>query len=303
MAYYGGRFGRSADDSTKDESGPFAVSTLAEDETIARLASGIKRFKLPAEYNFIKLLIQLGDGAKSTWAEQSLNLLAQLFEDRQQYDRAAGFWKQSIQLCGPGQEDYKQKRVDQILGNWAQFDPLRTAPAGTDATAYLLFRNGKKVAFEAYEIDVKKLLDDVKAYIKSRPNQLNWEQVNIQDVGWRLVQKDQKQYIGKQAAKWEMPLEPREKHFDKRVAVKVPIQRAGAYLIKGQMEGGNTTQIVLWVADTVLVKKTMDGGIYCFVADAVTGSRLPRPMSSSSAISRSGCATAHTRSTSRTRPS
>lgn len=59
MAYggYGGNVGRGGDNKSgkKDEAGPYAVSTLAEDETIARLADGVKRFKLPDEFNFIKL--------------------------------------------------------------------------------------------------------------------------------------------------------------------------------------------------------------------------------------------------------
>jgi hypothetical protein len=270
-AGYGRLIGRSEDDGRKDENGPYAVGTLKEDETIARLATGIKRFKLPEEFNFIKILQQVGDSGNKTYGENAVNLLAQLFEDRQQYDRAAEFWKKSIEAFGPGTENYKQKKVDQILGNWGRFDPNPTEPAGKEPVAHLVFRNGKKVSFEAYEIDVKKLLDDVKAYIKTKPRQLNWEQINIGDIGWRLVEKDQKQYIGKQAAKWEMALDPRDKHFDRRVPVTVPIKTPGAYLIKAQMDGGNLTQIVLWVADTIIVKKPLDNGSYYFLADAVSG--------------------------------
>ncbi len=47
------------------------------------------------------------------------------------------------------------------------FDPLATAPAGKDPVAYLLFRNGKHINFEAFEIDVQKVLADVKAYLQA----------------------------------------------------------------------------------------------------------------------------------------
>ena len=100
----------SDDDTRKDESGPYAVSTLTEDETIARLANGIKRFKLPFEFNFIRLFQTLGDKDKSTWGEQSLNQLGQIFEDRQQYDRSAEYWKKSIAGFGPGPNNWKQHR-------------------------------------------------------------------------------------------------------------------------------------------------------------------------------------------------
>ena len=41
-------FGRARPDAD-DKSGPYALHTLSDDETIARLATGLKRFKLPAE--------------------------------------------------------------------------------------------------------------------------------------------------------------------------------------------------------------------------------------------------------------
>ena len=90
----------------------------------------------------------------------------------------------------------------------------------------MLFRNGKHIAFEAHEIDVAKLLNDVKAYIKSKPGQLNWEQLNIDNVGWRLVEKNQLQYIkGKPVAQWEMDLKPHDKHFDKHIKVTIPVKK------------------------------------------------------------------------------
>src|SRR5262249_8592146 len=52
MAYYGGF--RGGDDGKENKSGTFALHTLADDETIARLATGIKRFKVPDEFNWIK---------------------------------------------------------------------------------------------------------------------------------------------------------------------------------------------------------------------------------------------------------
>ena len=38
---------QSDDDAKQDESGTYALHTLKENETIAKLASGIKRFTLP----------------------------------------------------------------------------------------------------------------------------------------------------------------------------------------------------------------------------------------------------------------
>ena len=184
MAYYGGFFGDLDDDDTKkDESGTWALHTLADDETIARLASGIKRFKLPEEFDFIRIYQQIADDAKTGHGEDALGQLAQIFENRRQYARAAEYWRHSIKEYGPGGNNFKQQRLDQIVGNWGRFEPVMTQGAGQGATVDFRFRNGNKVSFQAHEIKIRKLLDDVKAYLKSNPRQLDSQKLNIGDLG------------------------------------------------------------------------------------------------------------------------
>ena len=284
MAHYGWYFGRHAqDDGKKDTSGTYELHTLGEDETIARLASGIKRFKLPDEFNFIKIYKELN----------RYDLLAQIFENRRQYPRAAGYWRKAIEM-NPQRKDWRQ-RLNQIISNWGQFEPIVTAPAGKGATVEFRFRNGKKVSLEAREIHVAKLLDDIKTYLKSNPRKLSWQRVNISnlggrlvnnqlpadrinipDIGFKMVQKHRNKYVGKKVASWELDLVPRPKHFDKRITVTTPLQKAGAYLLKAEMADGNTSEIIIWVADTAIVKKPLSGKTYYFVADAVTGKPIPK---------------------------
>ena len=255
-------------DMTPAQSGPYAVRTLGEDETIAKLASGIKRFTLPEEFNFIHIYQDLAAG-NDGYAEQALNALAQLFTDRQQYPRAADYWQQSLQRFGKA--DWKAQALHQITGNWGRFDPAASSPAGDEASLGFVYRNGKNVSFTAHEIRVGTLLEDVKAYLKGRPAQVEWERLDVQNVGQRLVERNQVKYIGDQVAQWDLALDPRDKHFDRRITVKTPLKKAGAYLVTAKMGDGNETRIVLWVADTVLVRKHVDGGAWYFVADAKTG--------------------------------
>ena len=42
------------------------------------------------------------------------------------------------------------------------------------------------------------------------------------------------------------------------------------------MQDGNESRVVLWVADTVIVKKPLDGGTWYFVADAKTGQPIAK---------------------------
>jgi len=277
MAQYGWQFGRlQTDETRKDESGTYALDTLAEDETIARLATGIKRFKLPEEFNFIKIYQQLADSPQTAVGLNALQRLAQIFENRRQYPKAAEYWRRAIQHSSGHQRETFQNRLEQIIGSWGQFEPVTTQPAGRGASVEFRFRNGKSVEFTAHEINVPKLLEDVKAYIKSRPQRLDWQRLNIGNIGYRLVHQGQEQYLGRQVAQWKLDLQPRPNHFDRRITVTTPLERPGAYWLTARMADGNTSHIVLWVADTAIAKKPLNGKCYYYVADALSGQPVPR---------------------------
>ena len=293
MADGGWRFGRSEiDDSRDEEAGIFALNTLHDDETIARLASGIKRFKLPTEFNFIEIYKKISDDPKSDQCVAATERLAQIFENRRQYPRAADYWRRLLgkdpmqrlfkKFAGHGQEKNWQNRLDQIIGNWGRFEPVMSQAAGQGATVEYRFRNGNSVEFVAHEIKVEKLLGDVKDYIKGRsrtatgPEHLNWEKTNIGDIGMRLIGQNEKQYLGREVASWRMEIKPRPNHFDKRITVSTPLQKAGAYLVRATMANGNTSYIVLWLNDTAIVKKPMDNKQFYFVADATSGAPVPK---------------------------
>jgi len=241
--------------SSDDQTGPFAVGSLAEDETIARLANGIKRFKLPADYDFIKLYRELGAHAQ----------LAQIFENRRQYPKAAEQWKLA------GQAD----RVAQIVNPWCRFDGAQNQPAGVGAKVGLTFRNGKRVELVAQEIDLAQLIDDVKAYLASNPPQLDWNHVNVEAIGWRLVNEDARRYLKGKVAEWALDVEPRANHADRRVDVATPVQKAGAFLLSARIADGNTAKCVLWISDLVIARKPLDKAALHYVADAVTGAPVP----------------------------
>jgi hypothetical protein len=288
MADYGWFFGRHAgeEDAAEDDekrkeskdakSGTWALHTLGEDETIAKLATGIKRFKLPDEFNYIRILQQIADDSKTGYGNEALNTLAEVFENRRQYAKAADYWRRSTKEHGPGPNNFKEQRLQQIVANWGQFEPVSTHPAGQGATIEFRFRNGSKVSFEARAVKVEKLLDDVKAYLKSVTKEVDWQKVNIADIGHRLVTQGEEQYIGEKVAEWSLDLKPRPQHFDRRITVSTPLQRAGAYLVTAKMADGNTSRIILWVADTVIARKPLAGKMLYYVADAVTGEPIPK---------------------------
>jgi uncharacterized protein YfaS (alpha-2-macroglobulin family) len=52
------------------------------------------------------------------------------------------------------------------------------------------------------------------------------------------------------------------------------LKKAGAYLLIARMQNGNTARIIIWVTDTVIVKKPLKQQVYYYVADAVGGKPL-----------------------------
>src|SRR5205823_5362758 len=135
--------------------------------------------------------------------------------------------------------------------------------------------NAKKVQLTATTIKVSMLLEDIKKYLSSKPKELDWGRVNADDIGSRLITEKQTQYLGDVAATWEMPLDPAKDHFDRLTRVSPPIEKAGAYLLTARVEGGNQSHLVLWINDTVIVKKPIQNHTYYFVADARTGVAVP----------------------------
>jgi uncharacterized protein YfaS (alpha-2-macroglobulin family) len=270
-------FGRRppVDDDAKDKKdGTFTVHTLGDDETIARLATGIKRFKLPDEFNWIKICERVAARGRGWPGENARDLLAQVYEDRRQYPKAAAAWRKAIEEYGPGPNQHRTERVTQITGNWGRFEPAQNQPAGTQATVDFRFRNGKKVAFEARAIKVSLLLDDVKLQLRNHRGQFDWQTINVGDIGYRLVERGENKYLGEQVAAWDLELEPPPNHVDSRVTVTTPMTKPGAYLLTARMADGNLSRIVVWVSDTVLLKKPLDGKVWCYVGDALNGSPL-----------------------------
>ena len=190
-------------------------------------------------------------------------------------DRAVGYLRRSIEEYKDPNGD-KNLQLQQILGAWGQFEPLMTHPAGKGATVAFRFRNGRRVRFEAHQVLVDKVLRDVKEYIESRPPQVDWQRIDVNDIGSRLVRLNQQQYMGRLVARWELELDPPAGHFDRRISVATPLQQAGAYLLTARMDGGNSSHIMVCLDDTVIVTKMMSDKAYYFIADSRSGEPVPR---------------------------
>ena len=147
------------------KTGIWALDTLGEDETIARLATGVKRFKLPDDHNFIKLYQQVAATIKrkANANDTELELPAQSRPALRKPPPVPA--RRRILATGDRTLDRRRARrfatggSIKIVGNWGQFESVMSQPAGRGATVDFRFRNAKQVEFVAHEINVRKLLD------------------------------------------------------------------------------------------------------------------------------------------------
>ena len=276
LAAYGALYGRGRPlykkDEKQDKSGPYQVHTLTDSETIAKLAVGVRRFNLPSEFNYLRIFKEILAHPNTGNAGNASRTLAQIYENRRQYDRALKYWE----IYKNHNPSPAQRHIDQIVKNWGIFESIGVQPAGKTPGVEYRFRNGVRVDLIAYRIRVNRLLNDVKTYIRSGPQRLDWQKANVNSIGWRIVRKNQTRYIGDQVASWRLDLDPDKRHWDKRMTIKFPddLKTAGAYLVVAKMQGGNTARIIVWVSDTVIVKKPLNNQVLYYVADAVTGKAL-----------------------------
>ncbi|MEE2676106.1 MAG: MG2 domain-containing protein [Planctomycetota bacterium] len=265
------------DDEKHPNTGRYALNSLSDTETIAQLATGIKRFDLPEEFNFIRIFREIAaveDDTQSTYVVQASKTLAQLFQNRRQYPKAAKVLRNIIKRYPQTAKNSGLPiMLKAIVGNWGAFDPISGQTTNEQNVFTYKFRNAQKVTFTAYKIDVSKLLADVKTHIEM--NQDSDMRYAVNDITNLIYHKNSPRYINEQVTQWSLDLEPRDSHYDKRITVEVPIKATGAYKITANVDKGNTSSIVYWLNNTSMVKMATDNGQMFYLADSVTGKPLP----------------------------
>lgn len=255
--------------------GAFEVHTLSETETIARLANGVKRIQLPTEHNFIAIYRAITEQRRDRVArETAYGRLAAIFTNRRQLPKAAATLDEAIRLFGRGKDGSREDQLASIRGNWGRFLPGMTQVAGRPPVFEFRYRNGPLVAFKARKVRQRKLLADVEAYLRTKPDALEWKRMNVDNVGYRLLQEGGDEYLGDVVAEWEVKLDPRPEHGDRTVSVEAPLEAAGIYWVEAQMKDGNRCFCAIWVHDTVLISKQLEKAVLYYVVDAASGTPI-----------------------------
>ncbi len=255
------------------DTGPFAVRTLSDDETIAKLATGLKRFRPPEEYNHVRLYQRLAERGAKRFRDLAAAGLARIYENRQQYPKAALWWEKLVPEKPDAGKTEAEQALARITGKNGRLEPGPVAPAGSRTRIPYLFRNGSSVILTAHRLDEKLLLRDIRALLKANaadPGR-NPSALRPELLGRQVVDQNAKRYIAEKTAEWEVKLDPLPDHFSRRTPIELPFDLAGCYLVEATMAGGNTSRAIVWLADLALVRKPVPGKQICYLADAASG--------------------------------
>lgn len=254
--------------------GILQIHTLKENETVAALAGGVKRFSLPIDYQFIPLLRDISERGNSGIYASAGDKLVQVFLDRRQYAQAALELKKVIAQHGAGSDRHRRKLLAQIVGDWGRFEPAAMFQAGSPVEVDFVYRNAKEVSLRLHRLKLNEVVQDIFDHLESNPRTLNHHTLHVGSVGHRLIQENQKKYLGEELRNWKVALEPRKGHWDTRVEVDLPAKEAGAYLLEAKAGDGNSSWIVVWVTDTALLtQQTKDGKLF-YLAESKAGKPL-----------------------------
>ncbi len=235
------------------------LRSLDDDETITRLANGIKRFKLPVEYNYLRMWRELGDYAS----------IAQEYELRYQFVKACEMWIKAGEGYSHFVERISSPNVS-LSGNVPVVSYKKRARFEVN------FRNADELEFSLSKVNVAKFLEELKSDIKNnrkRDNYYNpWDTYSFLRGCLDLKKVDE--YLTDKKYSWSQKVSSPEDHFDAKKEIEVPYDLpAGDYLLMIAVKGGNRIHSLLRVQRLAVVKESFaakDGG-ELYVVDAESG--------------------------------
>ena len=245
-----------------------ALDKLKDNETIAKLAGGIKKFTMPDEHNYLQILKELGEMKNIS----GLNRLGTIYLNRRQYVKSVAIWKQIMDIR-PNDKN-AQRQLKQITGNWGEFVNVKATVDGVKPEFDFRFRNATKVSFRATRINMKKLINDTIAYVKTKPDKLDWNKVNLYNIGYQILKENKKQYLTPEVEAWTVDLNPAANHFNRRITLTAPFSRAGHWLLESEVEDGNTSNCMTSISSIAIVKNSLTNKSHYYIADSETGAPM-----------------------------
>ena len=237
------------------------VSSLADDESAHRFGNRLVRFKLPPDYDFIRLQLEAKD-----WRGLGREML-----DRLHYDRALECFRKLGDDFHVRQLSMPQVRLD-------EGDSCSTErPLKFD----LVFRNATNVVFKLTRLDADRQVSDVLKELRSRTRRAreSWRwntPLQFTPGGFTGNDPEQMKYLDKTCLEWSAALEPDPAHRDRRVSLTAPRTVPGGIYMLSATAGDSTSRAIVSVSSVkVVCSNGSDSGCDAYAVEFDSG----RPLS------------------------
>ena len=243
---------------------------LGDDETVADLADGIRRIRLPEEFQYIRMYEEL----------KAYKALGKIWLSRMQFEKAA-------EAFGKCSDSESASLREQILGFFGRPDPLHVQPAGMPLKIPFRYRNAKKVRASLYRVRTDEAVD---LMLKNwADSQADWNDRALLDLprvrhdkaAWDKVvdKKPEKEIV--------FDLDPLPHHWENRTTLDFGNMEPGAFLIhfspqveKNGHDSGKPVQnevvSLAWISDSVLsVRQRPGNAADLFLNRTVGGEPIP----------------------------
>ncbi len=242
-----------------------SLAKLSDDESIARLATGIKRFRFPQEHSYIR--IYKGIPASSSEYCNARIELGQIYCNRRQYVSAAECFKAAAD-AGKGSNTgfIAKERYDEITGERCEISTNKPLSAGKTVSFTLRYRNAKEVSLRAWKVDMQGIVAFVRK-IALDENERSRYFLNGANNPAGIITVDEKgnvlpenkwRFLAGKAVEWKHTLAPKTGHCDTYSDIKLPFSEPGVYFVEAKTADGASRKIIVAEAAKIVSKNIRD---------------------------------------------
>ncbi len=242
-----------------------ALPHLADDEFYARLADGIKKFTLPDDMNPIKILRSLLDAER---AEPYLEL-SNIYMRRERFAAASQVLGKWLHEYGEAASKEITVRYRELTGNSGRLEEITTFVAGRKPVVVLNYRNSPTVDLVVRPVDIGKFFAALESDLRGQKHLQDFYGVGSFRKIWSREQKEQ--FLGSTIEQWLIQLEPGTDHVPQRMALTLPMDKPGVYLLTATMPGVKEIRQIIVLSRYTLEVRPLDGKRICAVTNALTG--------------------------------
>lgn len=266
---------------------------LRDNEALVLAGGRISKVELPEQFDVLGLLREVSRGyEESGVADRARYATGLYYQSRQQYRKALAEYEALREIFPESDwSDDAAVQIGRIKAPQVRISQTGVQLPGQPAKLQISYRNVDKVWFVAREIDLKGLLEELRARTQEEDEDAqryfdllrNWHRHLVSVRAGRWETKLLLKHLGDEVAVWADAVDNDGTHRYAQATLQTSLQQRGACLIHAYThepapekirEWGDSRAVVV-LNDLAIVEKKTDKGNLYFIADAATGAPVP----------------------------